>query len=416
MSPPIAMAPVAPDERIQAMDVLRGFALLGIFLMNIEAFVSPMEESMSGLNPHYIGIDRWVDALIYIFVQGKFYTLFSLLFGMGFAVMAQRAARAGRPFVPVYLRRTLALLAIGLAHALLIWFGDILVSYACMAFVLLLLYVAKPAPKWLPWLAGLVYVVPIGFILLFGLGAWASQLDPKAGAEFAKAMADQGAVMAAVNEGQRLAYGAGSYAEATAQRWADLKMMLSFAWLMFWPMVLGMFILGSWFVRTGAISDPGRFPRLFTCLRWVALPVGTACMLVSFWMMPTADMSRMSLQIAVASSLANLGSGLMCLGYVGWIVGALQAAPASKLLVLAPAGRMALSNYLLQSIVCTWVFYGYGLGYFEQLPRAWQALFVLVFFALQVVLSHWWLARFRFGPMEWLWRAATYLNWPPLRR
>ncbi len=410
------MAPVAPGERIQALDVLRGFALLGIFLMNIEAFVSPMEEATSGLNPHYTGLDRWVDALIYLFVQGKFYTLFSLLFGMGFAVMAQRAESAGRPFIPVYLRRTLALLAIGLAHALLVWYGDILVSYACVAFALLLLYLLKPATPWLPWLAGLVYLVPCGFILLFGLGAWASQLDPKAAAEFAKAMADQGAMMAAVSEAQRLAYGAGSFAEATAQRWVDLKMMLSFAWVMFWPMVLGMFILGSWFVRSGAISEPGRFPVLFSRLRWVALPLGVACMFLSFWMMPSADMGRMSLAIAVASALANVGSGLMCLGYVGWIIGALQAAPRSKLRVLAPAGRMALTNYLLQSIVCTWLFYGYGLGYFEQMPRAWQALFVLVFFVVQVLLSHWWLARFRFGPMEWLWRAATYLSWPPMRR
>jgi uncharacterized protein len=286
MTEATTMAPVAPDERIHVMDVLRGFALLGIFLMNIEGFVSPMEEATSGLNPGYVGVDRWVDGLIYFFVQGKFFTMFSLLFGMGFAVMAQRAEQAGRAFVPVYLRRTLALLGIGLVHALLIWWGDILVSYALMAFVLMLLYLVKPPQKLLPWLAGLVYLAPCGFLLLFGLAALASQFDAKAATEFSKAMADQGAMMMAVNEAQRLAYGAGSFAEATAQRWADLKMMMSFAWLMFWPMILGMFILGSWFVRSGAIADPSRFPKLFFRLRSIALPLGLACMGLSFWLMP----------------------------------------------------------------------------------------------------------------------------------
>jgi len=410
------LTPLASGERIHAMDVLRGFALLGIFLMNIEAFVSPMGEAMTGLNPSYTGADRWTDALIYLFVQGKFFTLFSLLFGMGFAVMAQRAEQAGRPFLPVYLRRTLALMLIGLVHALLIWWGDILFTYACVAFALMLLYLIKPPQKFLPWAAALVYLLPSGFILLFGLASAAAQMDPKASAEMAKAMADQGAVMAAVTEAQRLAYGAGGYLEATAQRWADFKMMMSFAWIMFWPMVLGMFILGSWFVRSGAIADPSRFPTLFSRLRWLALPLGLACVLLSFWMMPTTPMAKMDLGIATAMALTHVGSGLLCLGYVGWLVGALQASPDSKLRLLAPAGRMALTNYLVQSLVCTLVFYGYGLGYFEQMPRAWQAVFVFAFFALQVVASHWWLARFRFGPMEWLWRAATYLQWPPMRR
>ena len=84
--------------------------------------------------------------------------------------------------------------------------------------------------------------------------------------------------------------------------------------------------------------------------------------------------------------------------------------------VRAPAGRMALTNYLLQSLVCTWIFSGWGLGFFEQLPRAWQVPFVLVFFTAQVLLSQAWLARFRMGPMEWLWRSATYLRLPPMRR
>ena len=98
MSDSIPLAPVAATERIEAMDVLRGFALLGILLMNIEGIVGPLLGAMTGVDPALTGADRWVDALIYVFVQGKFYPLFSLLFGMGFAVMMQRAVDAGRPF------------------------------------------------------------------------------------------------------------------------------------------------------------------------------------------------------------------------------------------------------------------------------------------------------------------------------
>ena len=126
------LAPIAPAERIAALDVLRGFALVGILLMNMEAFAGPMVRALTGLDPTLTGVNRLTDGLIYFFVQGKFFTLFSLLFGMGFAMMVQRAEVAGRPFAGLYWRRSLALLGIGLAHSLLIWSGDILVPYALL--------------------------------------------------------------------------------------------------------------------------------------------------------------------------------------------------------------------------------------------------------------------------------------------
>src|SRR5690606_29073303 len=116
-----------------------------------------------------------------------------------------------------------------------------------------------------------------------------------------------------------------------------------------------------------------------------------------------------------AQALGMLGSGLMCLGYLGWLVAFFKGPGARLGAWLAPAGRMALTNYLMQSVVCTLVFYGYGLGWYGQLPRAWHVPFALVLFVLQVLLAHVWLARFRFGPMEWLWRSATYLRPQPMR-
>jgi uncharacterized protein len=391
--------PIAPDERIATLDVLRGLALLGILLMNMEAFVGPLDLSTSGIDPHWQGVDRWADAFVYIFVQGKFFTLFSLLFGAGFAVMAQRAEVAGRDFTRFYLRRSLGLLGIGLVHALLLWSGDILVVYALLSFLLLAF---REAPRaWLPVMGVLAYLAAIGLMLL--LGALMLLVPDEVTA--AQATHAQAAI-----EAQRQAYGHGTYGQAVLQRLRDFGASLG-ALLVVGPQVLGMFLIGSWFARSGAIAHPGAHQRLFTWLRRGALPLGLALMLVCTWYQPWLAPGRFDLRSAAVYGGSALAGLLMCLGYLAWGVRWSHA-----LRWLAPAGRMALSNYLGQSLVCTLLFYGYGLGWFEQMGRAWQLLFAVALFAAQVALSRAWLRHFRFGPMEWLWRAITYWRWPPLRR
>jgi len=391
--------PIAPDERIATLDVLRGMALLGILLMNMEAFVGPLDLSTSGIDPHWQGVDRWADAFVYIFVQGKFFTLFSLLFGAGFAVMAQRAEVAGRDFTRFYLRRSLGLLGIGLVHALLLWSGDILVVYALLSFLLLAF---REAPRaWLPVMGVLAYLAAIGLMLL--LGALMLLVPDEVTA--AQATHAQAAI-----EAQRQAYGHGTYGQAVLQRLRDFGASLG-ALLVVGPQVLGMFLIGSWFARSGAIAHPGAHQRLFTWLRRGALPLGLALMLVCTWYQPWLAPGRFDLRSAAVYGGSALAGLLMCLGYLAWGVRWSHA-----LRWLAPAGRMALSNYLGQSLVCTLLFYGYGLGWFEQMGRAWQLLFAVALFAAQVALSRAWLRHFRFGPMEWLWRAITYWRWPPLRR
>ena len=412
-NPDAPLRPVAASERIEIMDVLRGFALLGILLMNIEGMAGPLFQSFSGLDPALTGADRIADALIYILVQGKFYTLFSLLFGMGFAVMSTRAEARGQPFAGVYWRRSLVLLVIGVIHGLLIWSGDILLMYALLSFFLLA-FRNVPA-KWLPWIAGLTYLASSGMMLLLGLVGSAMQLDPAAGADWNREMAKAGAEMSAMLEAQRSAYGSGTYLEAVIQRARDVGFMLSNL-LFIGPTVFGMFLFGTWFVKSGAIAAPDRFPRLFAFLRWGALPLGLALMLLSFWMEPTSNFSNINLRASLAFVASSVGSVLMAFGYLGWIVKGVQTAATAPLLHwLAPAGRMALSNYLMQSIVCTLIFNGYGLRYLDQLPRAWQVVFVFTLFLIQVLYSRWWLARFRFGPAEWVWRSLTYLRPQPMR-
>ena len=195
---PAGVAPVGAHERVEVMDVLRGVALLGILLMNIEAFVGPLMESITGINSRFSGADRWMDAAIYVLVQGKFITLFSLLFGMGFAVMLERANATGASGTALYARRLLALLGIGLAHALLIWSGDILLTYALLGFVLLLFFRRTPVSRLPKWGIAL-YVLPL--LLTFAMAGFATlaQHDPQAAAEFQKGMAAQAQQIAALD-------------------------------------------------------------------------------------------------------------------------------------------------------------------------------------------------------------------------
>lgn len=398
-----AFQPIIAEQRIAVLDSVRGFALLGILLMNIEAFVGPLTAATNGLNPSLRGVDRLADALVYLLVQGKFYALFSLLFGIGFAVMAQRAERAGRRFDGVHLRRCVGLLVIGLLHALLIWSGDVLTSYALLA-PALLLFRSLPT-RWLPWLA--LAIQSSAWLQMLAYGALGSLMRDDPG--WQRMLAELAADNAATVQAQRLAYGSGSYAQALLQRGHDFIDTLA-ALPINGPMIFALFLLGTWFVRVGVIQAPERHQQLLAWLRWGALPLGLVLMLLSVGLEPWMDPGRLDMRLGGAFALAALAGPLMCLGYFGWLLRWQQA-----LAWLAPAGRMALSNYLLQSLICTGLFCGYALGGFERLPRAWQIPFVLALFALQVLVSRCWLARFRFGPAEWLWRAFTYRQWPRLR-
>lgn len=399
------LTPVPATERIDNLDVLRGLALLGIALMNVEYFTAPLADMGGGIAPSARGLDWLADAFVYVFVRGKFWTLFSLLFGMGFAVMLGRARAAGRGFTPVYLRRTAGLLVIGLLHALLVWAGDILVSYAVTALLLVLLFRDTGTARLWKWGAG-IWGVMVGLMLLGSVAMMASGAPAEdAGVE----------AMAALRETEIAAYSAGSYAEATAVR---LQWFVHSLGSMFFlvPLVLGMFLVGAWLVRSGAMADPAAHRRLFVRLAWLGGLAGLALTAASVAINPDPDMGASWDDSAMlAMTLHMAGSPLLALAYTGIVVLALQHG-ASGLRALAPAGRMALTNYLAQSVIGTLLFYGYGLGLWGGVPRSVQVLGVVLVFALQLLASRWWLARFRYGPLEWAWRAFTYWQRPPMRR
>lgn len=519
--PAEVLAPIKPNERIQALDVIRGFALLGIFLMNVEFFNRPMGAIGLGLPTNLTGADWWAGWLIYNFVQGKFWTLFSLLFGMGFAVMLTRAERAEREFLPPYLRRIGALALFGAAHYIFIWAGDILFSYSVGALGLLILLYGKAryivlsiltliacgatfemdplqgmaaslailgvaalflrnerrlqVGRWsLPvvavvalsiglalMLAALVFwSVPglpkepkipltIGAIALLAIGALSAKFHQPASVRmrrlgafmylFPFLMMALGTLAQTylphpektpeelIKREERIAeYKAdmheevqvmsqGSYVEAVklrAKAFAEhAPEEAGFA-----AILAGMFLLGAWFVRSGVMENTGAHLALFRKLALYGLPLGLSLGLLGSSIATSYTPGQDRGPFQLASSLAMIGNLPACLGYASVIVLMLHSGGLlSRIRVLAPAGRMALTNYLTQSLLGTWFFYGYGLGYWGT-GRAKQVLFVAVVYSLQIAFSHWWLARFQYGPMEWLWRAITYWQLPPMRR
>lgn len=398
----------APAGRLGHLDALRGFALLGIALMNVEFFTTPLADMGQGVGAGQGPLDRAADWLVYVLVQGKFWSLFSLLFGMGFVLMLDRAHAAGARFVPTYLRRCLGLLAIGLAHALLVWAGDILVSYALGALVLLLVFRNTSAGTMLAWGIAL-WVLPVGMYVMGGVAMAQAGPEQLASFELAPAFMEQ------LRAQELAAYSAGSWAEATAARIGFLHRMLPNE-LFLLPILVGVFLVGGWLARSGVVLDPRAHRRSLLRLAMAGCIVGGLLTAGSLRLTASPVLEGPGAGEALLAAGLHLAGGLpLALAYAAtFLLLATRAGPVTG--VLAPAGRMALTNYLLQSLVGTWIFYGHGLGLWGEVGRAGQVAGVLTFFALQVAASHWWLARFHQGPVEWAWRVFTYGRRMPLRR
>ena len=383
--------PVRTSERIDMLDAIRGFALFGILLMNLEAFNGPIMQAMSGIDPTLHGLDRIADAFIYIFVQGKFWTLFSLLFGIGFAIMYDSAARSGGDFRRIYKRRLWVLLAIGAAHGILVWEGDILFTYALAGFVLLWRMKSDTPPRLVRIL--MVYCAPLAMLAF--AGAMAGNHDD--GADIAKMMAEESRFQGHSPYLATLQWRAGYFLQSLG----NLVILL--------PMAAAVFALGvrlhrlGWSRPASSADDGGGRAAIYCYL------AGLALMLASISISPDVSPVRIDAVFATVNILNMLAGLLMCLGmYFGlrWLWP--RAWFQTRLALLVPLGRMALSNYLGQSLICTLIFSGYGLGYFQQLPRAWHIPFAMAVIAAQAAFSTWWLSRFSMGPAEFLWRWLTY--------
>ncbi|WP_163778069.1 DUF418 domain-containing protein [Myxococcus vastator] len=422
-SAPLAEArPVEAGERLELLDALRGFALFGILISNVQMWFSgrvflPREQAEASIANASL-LDTVTRYAFEVLVSGKFITLFAFLFGLGFAVQLGRAEARGGGFVPLYARRLAVLLVLGVLHLFLLWYGDILSSYALMGFALLLL--RRRSDRTLLIIAAvLVLLWPVLTNLLFRLPQLLAE-SPEAGAA---AMAAAREKSTALHTRMLTAITGGSWWEVTktsAGFYRDGFFMMMLAGLL---TCLGRFALGLWAGRRGIFQDVpahlGFFRRL---LGWglVAAVVGSAPGLVVTVLMQnkvlTPETMPMWLPLVLAP-LRNLAQVGLAGVYVAGITLLFQRATWQRALgLLAPAGRMALTNYLSQTVISLLIFYGYGLGQAgKRGPFACVVICVGVF-GVQALWSHLWLSRFRFGPVEWAWRSLTYGKAQPMRR
>lgn len=407
------LQPIGPAERIETLDVLRGFALFGILMVNMELFGWPIYQMFTGTRAWTARPDLIVDWLVRLLMQGKFYLLFSFLFGLGAAVQFARAEERGVRSGGFFCRRLLVLLGIGLAHAFLIWEGDILVCYALCGFMLLAFRSCKPRTI-LIW-AAVFSLIP----LLIYTGIWLLitlvSLVPESAKPIREEFARQNAAFAALTEKDIHVFSQGTVGEIFVARARNVF----FTWqclFAYAPAVVGMFLVGLYAGKRRLLHQPEANLRLLRrTLLWgllIGLPTGVAYAIAS----GSSNTFTVNLRFWAGMTALSINGPALCLAYVATLALLLRRDGwKRRLRPLAAAGQMGLTNYLLQSLVCTFLFYSYGLGWYGSVGRASSAGLALLIYAAQLPLSSWWLNRFRFGPAEWLWRSLTYRKPQPMR-
>ncbi len=390
-------APPAPSsERIATLDILRGFALLGILFGNLTWFtgfavLSPAQRVALGTE----SIDRAAACWIHFAIDAKFYSLFSLLFGVGFAIQEERARRAGAAFAPLYLRRSIVLLAIGLAHAVFLWFGDIVSLYAVVG-VALLFFRRCSERTVLRWALALL-ALPIVWSFVW--------LSVPSG--------DPGYGPAALLS----AFASGSYAEVLDANWAFLeeRWFLALYSGRFFKL-LGLFLLGAWIGRQEILHEPERHIALLKrALGW-GLTIGIPVNLALAFLIDAVPERPASWLGCARVAADSIGSSSLCIAYTSGLTLLLRSPSWQRRLApLAAPGRLSLTSYVLQSAIGTALFYGYGAGLWGEMGAAAIVPLAVVIFALQLALSAIWLQYFRMGPLEWLWRALAHGRWLAFR-
>jgi uncharacterized protein len=395
--------PLPASERLPILDVLRGFALMGILIMNMPGFSYSGWHEADGSHYWPGAFDQMAENVRDALFSGKFNSLFSVLFGLGFTIQYTRMQQADPVHADsLYLRRLLVLFVIGVLHACVFWFGDVLHVYALLGIVLLL-GLRRVSDRGLLWIMGGCIVYPLLANLL--RVAFVTK-------EFTASRVAIGKAFAATNDA---AYGAGGFFDTAHE---NLRMMAYFygdlysLWGTFgWYVMLTLTMLIG--VLAGRRRWAQRIPELMPQIKrltWVMLVVGLALSATAtvIWEMNRAP--GPSLIKTFASLCYNISRPMLMVFYVLLIVQLFQNDRFKPLFrPFELAGRMPLTNYLMQTALGTTLFYGWGFGLWAKVGPAWGlALSLFIFFAVQVPWSHWWLKTHERGPMETLWARLTY--------
>lgn len=380
------LTPTTLNNRIEALDLLRGFALLGILIANMLLFHTPyfyIEPYRYFTESGDLAAFKWIAIL----VQGSFYPIFAFLFGYGLNMQYEKAIERNQPFAKMMSKRLLILLAFGLMHALLIWSGDVLFSYATLGF-LLLLFIRIPA-KWLAMIAVILYTVP--GVLLYLLTKLVVSIE----ADFSDGLVNQPQIEKALE-----VFGNGSFAEIFSFRaleWLIYGLSSTFLGLFIvLPIILFGAALSKWKVIERAHALKGKL----LIVGGIGLVIGLWIKALPFIQSPTYDNFQLQ---------ATFGGVFLAAGYASiflWLTTSEKFR--SFFSPLGKAGRMSLTTYLMQSVIATFIFYGYGFGLYGKVSLWTGTMMAFGIFVLQVIFAEIWLAKFKMGPVEKFWRIGTY--------
>jgi uncharacterized protein len=386
-------------ERMQVVDALRGFALAGIVVAHMyEQFIAaPRPAGGWGVTPD-LG-DQITGGFVWMLVYGKFYSLFALLFGVSFGIMMKRAAAVGKDFSKRFLWRLSLLLLIGIFHAAL-YRGDILTAYVLIGLVLPALY--RVADRWL-------WTLIILLMLVYGLAGKASFLPW----ESTPTSPEVARYVDVLKHGTLLDVVKENLSTGLAHKFDFLFAIFGRAY-----MTLAYFLLGMWLVRHRIVHNLGAYRPQLKRVLWISSALTViffVLMMFAFIKMP--DMTQFTQwRHVLAFSFYNYFNIAMTLVLGSGFALLFLRAKGRWKNALAVYGRTALSNYILQSLIGTTLFFGFGFGLLGEL-HDWQTLLLaFVIILLQIKISGIWLRHFRYGPLEWLWRSGTYRQWLPLRK
>lgn len=449
-------SPVTERDRIVLLDCLRGLAIFGIAVVNIQFFAFPFAYIIHWDWGGVSFSEGVIRSALTFFAEYEFFSIFAILFGMGMALQNRRAQQTDRAFVGLYLRRLAVLLIFGLAHAMFLWYGDILVLYALMAFIAL--WCRNLSRRTLLIAAAILFFVPVVVQVYLVMqdpqadqrrGIWdqftvsleaqvqeqadgggghpstssaPSPASSPAGTEsnggnaisdsdktvktllqIVHFLADEERIYRSGTMGEKILHRSvfffigSSYVAATSMGWRALAMML----------------LGIYIVKRGWFDGSDRHRNVYRRFVVIGLVLGILLHLIG--LICQIIYPYTAWRVALRTISIYLGSFPMCLAYMG-LVALLWQQPrwCRRLKPLAAVGRMALTNYLAQSFLFGLIFYGYGLGWFGRIDLLSAELIVLVILVFQVLSSSFWVRYFQYGPLEWLWRVLTYLRILPI--
>lgn len=384
-----AFKPLPSNERVQLLDIWRGFAIFGILIVNMAIFMAP-NFLPTAAPPPLPWYDQTVKYLLHFFAQGKFFTIFSFLFGLGFALQLTRAEAAGRDIRSFYPRRLLSLLVFGVLHFLLFWEGDILRLYALLGFMLLAFRHRSNKALLMVAASCLVLSMLLTTAVISVLSAPGASAASTAGIDF-------------VAEARR-AYTSPGYLNVLAYHARIFFYDFFYLAIIQGLSVAAMFLFGLYVGKQRLLEHLQEQRVLLQRVLVVGLVLGFPSSLV-YAISKNPVLSGLGYTISgPALASVYLSTIALLTMDVTW---------KRRLAPLASVGRMALTNYVLQSVICSTLFYGYGLGLYEKLGLAEGFLLSLLIFSMQVPLSVWWFEHFQYGPLEWLWRCLTYGKRPP---